>query len=129
MEKPVSLYLRTLAQQQRRNAAALAAIESRAGDIADLEKLTAALRARGWKAEALVDTHKSGDAAACELVLLLSCNERELFDVIEHLAGDGVSATRDVLGDLGCSRTYRLGLARFRLRMQAYVHSPARVAA
>lgn len=129
MDKPVSLYLRTLTEQQRRNAAALAAIESRAGDIADLEKLTVALRARGWKAKALVDTHKSGAGAACELALLLSCTEGELFDALEYLAADGVGATRDVMGDLGCGRTYRLALNRFRLRMQAYVHSAGRVAA
>lgn len=123
------LYLRSLAEQQTRNAAALAAIESRGRDIDELDALVAALRARGWKAEALVETFPYGSAATAQLAVLLSCSEHELVEAIEYLAADGVHVARNVSGDLGCSRQYQLKLDRFSVRLHAYVHAPAKAAA
>jgi hypothetical protein len=129
MQTPNTLFAKSMAQQTQRNAAALAAIESREGDISQLAHLVAALRAHGWKAEAYVNTTPSGELAVVELALLLSCSETELCDVLEHLARDGVGVSRDVVGDHGCSRRYKLRLDTFTLRLHAYVHTPARVAA
>jgi hypothetical protein len=129
MAQHSKLYLRSLAEQQTRNAAALAAIESRAHDIDQLDALVATLRARGWKAEALVETRPYGSAAACDLLLLLSCSEPELCDVIEFLTADGIGVARRVTGDIGCSRQYQLRLDCCTVRLNAYVHTPARVAA
>ena len=124
-----TLLSRSIEQQLQRNAAALAAIESRSHDIAQLDRLVAALRARGWRAEAYVDTTPSGNAAICNLALLLSCSEGELADALEYLVCDGVGVSRDVRGDMGCSRRYRLRLATFILYLNAYVHAPVREAA
>ena len=130
MSAPAATLLsRSLAQQLQRNAAALAAIESRGNDLAQLERLVAALRARGWRAEAYVNTTPSGELALCELALLLSCSENELADTLEFLTADGVGITSDVRADMGCSRRYRLRLSHFALNLNAYVHTPARVAA
>lgn len=130
MAHPVSTLLaRSLAQQLQRNAAAVAAIESRSGDLVQLERLVAALRARGWKAEPYVNTTPSGELAVCELALLLSCSEPELCDVLEYLTADGVGVARDLRGDIGCSRRYKLRLNTFALYLNAYVHTPAKVAA
>lgn len=123
------LYLRSLAEQQTRNAAALAAIESRAQDIDRLDALVAALRARGWKAEGLIETLPYGSAATAQLALLLSCSGHELVEAIEYLTADGVHVARNVAGDMGCSREYQLKLDRFSVRLHAYVHTPAKVAA
>lgn len=116
-------------QEQQRHAKALAAIESRAPDVNTLERLVRALQARGWKAEALVEPRSYGNNAAVELVLMLSCSEGELFEALEYLGGDGVGIARKVTGDIGCSREYALKLSTFGVRLNAYVHSPARVAA
>jgi hypothetical protein len=124
-----TLLAQALTQQQQRNAAALSAIESRAHDIATLDRLVRNLRARGWKAEAMVETEPAGGHAVCRLTLLLSCSENELADVLEHLGTDGVGIDRRVVQDLGCSRHYTLRLANCSLRLVAYVHTPARAAA
>jgi hypothetical protein len=124
-----TLLLQAITQQQQRNAAALNAIESRAHDIATLDRLVRNLRARGWKVEPLVETEPAGGHAVCRLTLLLSCSESELADVLEHLGTDGVGIDRRVVQDLGCSRHYTLRLATYSLRLVAYVHTPARVAA
>jgi hypothetical protein len=124
-----TLLAQALTQQQQRNAAALSAIESRAHDIATLDRLVRNLRARGWKAEAMVETEPAGGHAVCRLTLLLSCSENELADVLELLGADGVGIDRRVVQDLGCSRHYTLRLATCSLRLVAYVHTPARVAA
>lgn len=130
MQNPVSTLLsRSIAEQLQRNQNALEAIEARSRDIGVLDHLTGALRARGWRADAYVDTTPSGNAAACNLALLLSCNESELAGALEYLAADGVGISRDVRGDMGCSRQYRLRLATFVLRLHAYVHAPERAAA
>lgn len=130
MQTTVSTLLaQAINQQQKLNAAALAAIESRTADIAQLDRLTKVLRARGWKAEALVETRPYGSAAACDLLLLLSCSEPELCDVIEFLTADGIGVARRVTGDIGCSRQYQLRLDCCTVRLNAYVHTPARVAA
>ena len=129
MAQHSKLYLRSLAEQQTRNAAAMAAIESRAHDVDQLDALVASLRARGWKAEGLVETLPYGSAAAAQLVLLLSCSGSELVDAIEYLTADGVHVARKINGDLGCSREYVLKLDRCSIRLHAYVHTPAREAA
>ena len=118
-----TLLAQAINQQHQLNAAALAAIEARAPDIASLDQLSRLLRARGWKSEPLVETHPYGSAAACSLVLLLSCSEPELADVLEFLAADGVTVSRRVTGDMGCSRQYQLRLDRCTVRMNAYVHA------
>jgi hypothetical protein len=124
-----TLLAQALHQEQQRHQAALAAIESRKQDIASLDRLVLALRARGWKVEALVEPRAYGSHVALELVALVSCSEPELCDILEFLERDGVHATRRVTGDIGCSREYLLKLDRFAVRMNAYVHTPARVAA
>jgi hypothetical protein len=124
-----ALLAQAITQQQQRNAAALAAIESRAPDIAILDRLVRNLRARDWKAEALVETEPVGSHAVCRLLLLLSCSENELGNVLEHLGADGIGVDRWVTGDIGCSRQYQLRLDRCTVRLHAYVHTPARVAA
>ena len=124
-----SLLAQAISTEQKRHDAALAAIESRAPDIYTLERLVRALQARGWKAEALVEPRLYGNNGAVELVLLLSCSEGELFDVMEYLAADGVGIARKVTGDMGRSREYALKLSTFGVRLQAYVHVRARAAA
>lgn len=114
-------------EENKRHDAALAAIQSRAPDISVLERLVRALQARGWRAEALVEPRRYGLNAAIELVLLLSCSEGELLDVMEYLTAEGIHVARG--GERRYSREYALRLATFTVRMNAYVHTPARVAA
>jgi len=123
------LFEQAIFEENKRHDAALAAIQSRAPDISVLERLVRALQARGWRAEALVEPRRYGLNAAIDLVLLLSCSEGELLDVMEYLTADGIHVARKVTGDIGCSREYALRLATFTVRMNAYVHTPARVAA
>lgn len=118
----------TLQQLQARHDAAVAAVQSRADDIATLDRLMFALRSRGWAAQASVDTAPIGCGASVTLWLHLSATERELADALEFLGRDGVSAHRVVNHERRTMRHYSLRLANATVQLYAYVH-PAQVAA
>ena len=118
----------TLQQQQAQHDAAVAALNVRSADIANLERLGTALRARGWNAQPHVTVGPIAGAARCELWLHLSAIQVELADVIEYLGTDGVTATRVHHHEHRTLRHYSLRLGNCVVQMQAYVH-PAREAA
>lgn len=113
----------TLQQQQAQHDAAVAALTTRSADIALLERLGAALRARGWNAQPHVTVGPLAGAARCELWLHLSATQVELADVIEYLGTDGVSATRVLHHERRTLRHYSLRLGGCTVQLHAYIHT------
>lgn len=113
----------TLQQQQAQHDAAVAAIHTCSADIALLERLGTALRARGWNAQPHVTVGARAGAQRCELWLHLSANPNELADVIEYLGADGVSATRVLHHEHRTLRHYSLRLGSCSVQLHAYIHT------
>jgi hypothetical protein len=113
----------TLQQQQAQHDAAVAALHARSADIALLERLGTALRARGWNAQPHVTIGAVAGAARCELWLHLSATQVELADVIEFLGADGVSASRVLHHERRTLRHYSLRLGSCTVQLHAYIHA------
>lgn len=126
--KPTTLLSRTLEFEAQRHAATVAAIESRTDDLRVVDRLLAALWARGWKADAYVETKGAAYAAEARIRIAASVTRDELSDLLGWLTCDGVSCVRVSNGDMGPSRHYLLRLDRFSVTLDAYVH-PTKVAA
>jgi hypothetical protein len=114
---------RFLAEENARHIAAIAAIDARKADIAELARLSTLLKARGFRAAEYAATTLVGADCACTLRLWLTATRAELNEVLEQLAADGVEFGRQCETDVGDSISYSLKLARQTLRLQVFIHA------
>lgn len=117
MTNPATLLEISLAQQEARHAAALAAMRSRSADIAELDRLAAALTARGFAVRPQVDVQPVGALAVCHLVLCASCSLAQFGELQDWLAVVDITLTREPGLDIDVIRAYQLGLRGQQVRL------------
>ena len=113
------------AEQEARNAAAIAAIGARRVDIGELQRLVESLAARGLHVRPSVSTQPIGAQAVCRLEVWLSCTLRELTLALEWLVGADINVTRVEERDHRTLRTYQLTLRGQTIQLLATVHEPS----
>jgi hypothetical protein len=121
---PIALVELALAEQEARNGAAIAAIKSCAADIAEAQKLTEALSARGAKVRPVVDTQAIGAQAMCRITLWLSTTRQEFSEVKRWLLDADIALTRLPTLDIGDMLIYELSLRTQTIRLNVAVHNP-----
>ena len=122
--QPIALLEVALAEQEARNSAAIAAIKSRAADLAEAQKLVEALGARGAKIRAIVDTQPIGAQAVCRITLWLTSTRAEFNELKSWLLGADITLTRLPPLDIGDISMYELTLRSQTLRLHAALHDP-----
>ena len=118
---PDTLYDRTLLEHETNSRNAYAAVVSRRGDIDQLERITAAMNARGLMSRAAVTTHQLGSGAYVRLLLRASGTDLQLAAVLEWLMSDEVRVERLSL-PTATMRKYRLGLRLMDIDFEVYTY-------
>jgi hypothetical protein len=112
----------TLAEQEARNAAAIAAIRARSTDIIELQRLVESLAARDLHVRAAVSTQPIGAQAVCRLEVWLSCTLQELTRALEWLVGADINVARVEERDHRTMRTYQLTLRGQTIQLNVTLH-------
>lgn len=124
-QQAASLFETALAEQEARNATALAAIRSRASDIAEAQRLVEALSARGGKVRAIVDTLPNGAQSTCRIGLWLTTTRAQFSEIKTWLLGADITLTRLPPLDIGDITMYELTLRAQTLQLRVALQDAA----